>query len=138
MMKKTRRNQVIRFTSLCLCIFLTSCISVNLVKKTGVKELQFGGGGGFTGQEQLYVLTAEGQLISGDHVIKEVDFKTTEQLFKQAQKLKNYVYKDPGNVYGFLIITTVEGSNRIIWTARSQSLDPRVVELYHNLNLITH
>jgi hypothetical protein len=114
-------------------VLLNSCATNKMLDKTGVEEISFGHGGGFTGEVKTYKLTPKGKLFEKGTEIKKIDSKTTLKLFKQAKELINIDYNKPGNMYSFLEIKTKDKTNRIVWADASTVVDKRVVELYNEL-----
>ena len=118
---------------LLLFVLLNSCATNKMLEKTGVEEINFGHGGGFTGELKTYKLTAKGKLFEKGTEIKTLDSKTTLKLFKQAKELINLDFQKPENMYSFLEIKTKDKTNRIVWADASTAVDKRVVELYNEL-----
>lgn len=108
---------------------MTSKISV----KTGIEEIHFGSGGGFTGEIKTYKLTANCKLFEKETELKKVDSKKTLELFNQAKEVKDLKFNEPENMYSFIEIKTKEKTNRIVWAYGSTTVDKKVIELYNNL-----
>lgn len=119
--------------SLLLLAILNSCMASKLSVKTGIDEIQFGSGGGFTGGEINYKLTADCKVIEKDTELKKVEFNKVLKLFNQAQELKDLNFNEPANIYSFIEIRTKERTNRIVWAYGSTTIDKRVIELYNEL-----
>ncbi len=124
---------MMKLYSLLFLILMSACAPNRLVDKTGVEEISFGHGGGFTGEVKSYKLTSKGKLFEKGTEINKIDSKTTLKLFKQAKELINIDYNKPGNMYSFLEIKTEDKTNRILWADASTAVDKRVVELYNEL-----
>jgi hypothetical protein len=103
------------------------------ISKTEIQEIQFGNGGGFTGEIITYTLNGNGLLNKADSEIKKLKNKKTFEYFKEAQNLKDYKFNEPENVYSFLEIKTKNKTNRIVWYLGSNNIDNKVIELYNNL-----
>lgn len=112
---------------------MTSKIAV----KTGVEEISFGSGGGFTGAIKTYKLTADCKLYEGKAELKKIKAKKTLELFNQAAELKDIKFNEPGNIYSFIEIKTKENTNKIVWGFGSKQVDARAIELYRKLILTT-
>lgn len=108
---------------------MTSKIAV----KTGIEEISFGSGGGFTGEVKTYKLTSECNLFEKETQLKKVESKKTFELFNQAKELKDVVFNEPDNMYSFIEIKTNEKTNRIVWAYGSTTVDKKVIELYNAL-----
>jgi hypothetical protein len=108
---------------------MTSKIVVN----SGIKEIKFGTGGGFTGEVRTYKLTAACKLFEKEKVLKKVESKKTMKLFIQAKELKELNFNEPENIYSFIEIKTKLRTNRIVWNYRSTTLDNKVIQLYNDL-----
>ena len=106
---------------------MTSKIAV----KTGIEEISFGNGGGFTGEVKTYKLTADCKLFEKE--LKKVESKKTLELFNQAKELKDLNFNEPENMYSFIEIKTKEKTNRIVWAYGSTTVDKKVIELYNEL-----
>lgn len=116
-----------------LLLLFNSCITSKDISKTEIQEIQFGNGGGFTGELITYTLNRNGLLDKADSEIKKLKNKKTFEYFKVAQKLKDYKFNEPENMYSFLEIKTKNKTNRIVWHLGSNNIDHKVIELYNNL-----
>lgn len=103
------------------------------IAKTEIQEIKFGNGGGFTGEVTTYTLDGNGLLKKSDSEIKNLKNNEVFDYFKEAQKLKDYKYNEPENVYSFLEIKTKDKTNRIVWHLGSNNIYNKVIELYNNL-----
>lgn len=120
-----------------LCILLNSCMTGKIATKTGIEEIHFGNGGGFTGEVKTYTLTSECKLIQNDKELKKIDSKITFEIFNSAKHLKDYQHNNPDNMYSFIELKTKEKTNRIVWSYNSTDIDKKVTELYDKLILTT-
>lgn len=116
-----------------LLLLFSSCMISKDIAKTEIQEIKFGNGGGFTGEVIIYTLDEDGLLKKSDSEIKSLKNNEIVDYFKEAQKLKDYKYNEPENVYSFLEIKTKNKTNRIVWHLGSNNIDNKVVELYNNL-----
>ncbi len=126
-----------RIYFLLTCITLCACATGSITKKTGISEIRFGQGGGFTGEIKTYLFTAEHKLLENNKVLKRIDSRKTLALFNLAKEIKDYKFNEPENMYSFIEIKTKDKTNRIVWSATSSTVDKRVVELYKELLAIT-
>jgi hypothetical protein len=108
---------------------MTSKIAI----ETGIEEISFGNGGGFTGVVNTYKLTADCKLFEKEKELKKVDSKKTLKLFNQAKELKDLNFNQPENIYSFIEIKAKEKANRIVWAYGSTTVDKKVIELYNEL-----
>ncbi|MBW6483066.1 MAG: hypothetical protein K0B10_08380 [Vicingaceae bacterium] len=108
---------------------MTSKIAV----KTGIEEISFGKGGGFTGEVKTYKLTADCKLYEKESELKKIEPKKTLELFNQAKEIKDYNFNEPDNMYSFIEIKTKEKTNRLVWAFGSTKVDKKVIELYNEL-----
>ncbi len=123
-----------KFQSLILLAIFTSCALNKIGDKTGVEEIQFGSGGGFTGKETTYNFNSNGELFEKDKQIKKIDAKKTLSIFKEAKKLRSYIFNEPENMYAFIVIQSKNSKNRIVWGSGSPKIERNVTELYSHLN----
>lgn len=108
---------------------MTSKIAV----KTGIEEISFGNGGGFTGEVKTYELTSDCKLFEKETELKNVESKKTLELFNQAKELKDLNFNEPENMYSFIEIKTKDKTNRIVWAYGSTAVDKNVIKLYNEL-----
>lgn len=119
------------------CILLCSCATGSITKRTGISEIRFGSGGGFTGKIKTYIFTPDRKLLDNNGVLELVDSRKTQEIFQLAATLKDYEFNEPENMYSFIEIQTKDKTNRIVWSPASSTVDPRVIELYQKLKAIT-
>ena len=103
-------------------------------------EIQFGGGGGFTGQITTYQLNADGtiqDITNGKaETLKKIEKRKVKELFVLAEKIKTYQFNEPENLYTFIEIKSKEGKNKIVWNAGSTKIDKNATALYSELMLL--
>ena len=124
---------LVKIYSLLLLVMLNSCATSKIVVNTGIEEITFGSGGGFTGVVKTYKLTSCGKLFEDDTELKKVSSKKRFELFKQAKVLKDVDFNRPDNLYRFIEIKTKEKTNRIVWSFGSMEIDKNALELYDSL-----
>ncbi len=112
---------------------LTSCMTSKNIVKTGIEEISFGNGGGFTGEVKTFKLTAAAQLFEKDKELKKIELKKTLALFNQAKEFKDLNFNQPDNRYSFIEIKTSDKTNRIVWAFGSTTVDKKIIELYNEL-----
>ena len=118
---------------LLLLVTLNSCVMNRIAKRTGIDDISFGSGGGFTGEVKTYRLSADCKLFEGETEISKIEFRKTSTLFKNAEALKDLYFVAPENMYSFIEIKSKEKTNRIVWPYGSTSVDKKVIELYNEL-----
>lgn len=125
--------------ALIMLVFLTiSCSGTQSIsEQTGIDTIVFGSGGGFTGQEITYTLSANSTLSSAHGVLKKIPEKETLSLFKRAEKLLAIDYRTAGNIYSFIRIKTANTQHQIVWKARDPKVDEAVTQLFDDLQLLT-
>src|SRR5690625_4189045 len=118
--------------ALLLVIVLTlSCSATqHTVEETGITAIVFGSGGGFTGKEITYTLSANSTLSSARGVLKKIPEKETLSLFQRAEKLLTIDYRTAGNIYSFIRIKTANAQHQIVWRARDPKVDKAVTQLF--------
>ena len=125
---------MIRFLSLLLLLVtLNSCVMNRIAQRTGIDDISFGSGGGFTGEVKTYRLSADCKLFDGEIEMNPIEFGKTSTIFKNAAALKDLKFNEPENMYSFIEIKSKESTNRIVWAFGSTSVDKKVIELYNEL-----
>jgi len=118
---------------LIVILILSSCITSKTIVKTGIEEISFGNGGGFTGEVKTYTLTADCKLFMQGEKPKKIKSKKVLELFILAKELKNLDYNESANMYSFIDIKTKEKTNRIVWAYGLTVIDKKVINLYNEL-----
>ncbi|MCB0734871.1 MAG: hypothetical protein KDC76_09825 [Bacteroidetes bacterium] len=118
-----------------LALITLSCNSQKRIEKTGIKSIDFGYGGGVTGAIHQYNLHPNGDLELGDSAINSIKNKQTYELFRQAGRLMDYRFNQPGNMYSFIRINS-ETSNYISWSRGDSQIDQSVIDLFNKLNTL--
>ena len=119
--------------SILFLLILNSCMTGKIAVKTGIDEIHFGNGGGFTGEVKTYTLTADNKLLELDKELNKVDSKTTLAIFNEAKEVKDYSFSEPENMYSFIEIKTKDKTNRIVWAFGSTKVDQKATELHKKL-----
>ena len=123
--------------SLFLLTIFNSCITGNISVKTGIEEISFRNGGGFTGAVKTYILKADGTLHHNETQLKKIDKKTTLELFQMAKELKDYSFNEPDNMYSFIEIKTKAKTNRIVWGFASKTINTTAIQLHNKITTLT-
>ena len=123
--------------SILFLLMLNSCMTGKIAVKTGIDEINFGSGGGFTGEVKTYTLTADSKVLELEKELTKINSKETLKIFNEAKEIKDYTFNKPDNMYSFIEIKTKEKTNRIVWSFGSTTVDKKVTELHKRLmNLI--
>ncbi len=123
-------------TALLLLLLLNTCATDKLAQQTGVEEITFGSGGGFTGKVTSYELNTNGQLTEKENpngLSKKLSKESTSQLFALAQGLKTYSFNKPDNLYSFIEIRAKKNTNRIVWGFGSTQVSEQTTQLFNKL-----
>ncbi|WP_089381779.1 hypothetical protein [Lutibacter agarilyticus] len=107
------------------------------IAETEIEFVQFGTGGGFTGEIKTYMLNSRGELFENDSLLKSIDLKATLTLFKLAKEISDYEFKETGNMYSYIIIKKREITNRIVWSFGNTKVNQDVIEFYKKLKTTT-
>lgn len=105
------------------------------------RQLRFGGGGGFAGAYEEYVLLENGQLFYRNAVEKPltelpaIRRSLARRLWEQAEALPfaSMAFEHPGNLYHFLEWRDGDGAHRLTWGDPDRPVDPKVQTLYEDL-----
>ena len=132
-----------------LFIFICAALLLSTQSKkapvTAVETIRFGNGGGFTGILTTYILSPDGKLTrsndptSGQDIslLKTIDKKLTKRFYAKANKIKDYTFNSPDNLYFFLEIQTKEKNNKIVWGFDKSKVDAKAISLYNELTALT-
>lgn len=116
---------------------MTACGSGKNLNNTSVIEINFGNGGGFTGEVKTYTLKISGELLENNIEINQLSKKQVNNLFKSAENLKDYKFREPNNTYSFIEIKLKDSSNYIVWNIGTKNINEDVLKLYNNLMSLT-
>jgi hypothetical protein len=121
-------------TLIILTLLLNSCMTGKQITNTGVKQIHFGSGGGFTGIENIYVLDKDGSIKDKDqNVVNELRMKEVLSIFENAKKLADSKLNQPGNMYSFITIISESDTNRLVWGQETSKVSPNILTLHENL-----
>lgn len=117
-----------------LTFLLNSCMTGEQISNTGVKKVQFGKGGGFTGVETVYTLNQDGDIKDkSDTVLHKISKKDVLELFEKASKNKDIEFQKPENLYSFITIITETDTNRIVWGRETSVVPSDILDLHKKL-----
>jgi len=118
---------------LILVFFCTACITKKEIAKTGVEQIQFGSGGGFTGEYITYTLFQDGEIKKGEKIVNKISLKETLSRYAEAKSLSAYTFNDPQNMTYFIGILMKNDTNNISWGIESQEINKETQNLYKKL-----
>jgi hypothetical protein len=106
--------------------------------------IEFGNGGGFTGQSKNYVLTRSGDLyfikniLADEHTLeylKKVKSCTVKKIFRYAEKNKitELRYNNPGNLFQYMTLIINNKTNRLVWESSDSATPENIITLYTRL-----
>lgn len=114
-----------------------SCSVAQKISSTGMAEINFGGGGGFTGKSVEYKLLANGDLMRNYEFVRKVDKREVLELFNEAKKFMDYDYQNIHNMSFFIRLRDSKGNeNRIVWRMMDKDVNPSVPKLYDKLKAL--
>jgi hypothetical protein len=117
-------------------LLLINCSSNKNATANDTLTIAFGNGGGFAGIETKYIVEPSGKLLKiygkDTLVLKTINNQNLKQLFKDAEKLKDYKYFKPDNIYQFIEIN----NNRIVWGFTTENVNPKAIILYQQLTTL--
>ena len=117
-----------------LTLLLNSCMTGKQITNTGIEEINFGSGGGFTGIEHIYILEKDGSIKNKDqNVVNELKKKEVISVFENAKELTDFKLNQPENMYSFITIISESDTNRLVWGQETSSIHPNILTLHENL-----
>ncbi len=129
-----------RVRILTLIVAISAMFSCSVAKKissTGVAEINFGSGGGFTGKSMEYKLMANGDLMRNQEFLRKVDERKVLALFNEAKTLMDYDYQNIHNMSFFIRLRDSKGNeNRIVWRMMDEDVNQSVTKLYDKLKAL--
>ena len=122
-----------KFLFLLPLMMLCACSTCKTVKQSGIKEIQYGHGGGFTGAVTTYSLHRDGTLFEQDKQVKKLTCEQMSPLFEQAAALPKESFVRPENTYMFVRILTRDGQTYYYAWSLADMPDKQVIDLYTQL-----
>ena len=114
-------------------LVLSACSTCKVAKLSPIQEIQYGSGGGFTGNVTTYTLKSDGTLWQQEKQISKLSCDALSSIFELAEQLPKEDFVQPGNVYSFVKIISKDATYYYAWTA-GKLPDTKVTELYSKLN----
>lgn len=112
---------------------LSACSTCKVAKSSPIQEIQYGSGGGFTGNVTTYTLKSDGTLWQQEKQISKLSCDALSSIFDLAEQLPKEGFVQPGNVYSFVKIISKDATYYYAWSA-GKLPDTKVTELYTKLN----
>ncbi|HHH49751.1 MAG TPA: hypothetical protein ENK52_02095 [Saprospiraceae bacterium] len=108
------------------------------------KKINFGSGGGFTGQVTEYCLLENGQLFVKKNTteeyisLKSISKKKTKKLFStlDSLQLEKIEHNQPANMYHFLSVSDQKNSHRLVWSVNDKPFTKEVGQFIDSLQTI--
>lgn len=117
-----------------LLIFLLSeCSTCKVAKRSPIREIQFGSGGGFVGVATTYNLKADGALYKQEQMIKKLSCDSLCIIYELAEQLPQEDFIFPGNTYSFIRLVLHDTTYYYTWSWENKPND-KIVELYTRLS----
>lgn len=116
-----------------IALLLSACSTCKVAKSSPIREIQYGNGGGFTGNVTTYTLKSDGTLWQQEKQIFKLSCDALNSIFELAEQLPKEDFVQPGNVYSFVKIISKDATYYYAWTA-GKLPDAKVTELYTKLN----
>ena len=114
-------------------LVLYACSTCKVAKLSPILEIQYGSGGGFTGNVTTYALKSDGTLWQQEKQISKLSCDALSSIFNLAEQLPKENFVQPGNVYTFVKIISKDATYYYAWSA-GKLPDTKVTELYTKLN----
>lgn len=127
-----------------ILLLLTSCATHKPVsdssqeQKLAVKQaetitsIQFGSGGGFSGEVSTNTLYADGRLLDSQDHTKTISERLVADAFAMAAKAGK-PYMNPGNMYLFIRIYRGEEFSYYAWQMGDSNVPAEIAKLYNQL-----
>ena len=119
---------------LLLSLSLLACNTCKVANVSKIQEIQFGAGGGITGDIRTYSLDNKGNLYYQEKLVKKISGDSISVLLKLAEQLPQEDLVNSGNRYCFLRIISKDSAHYYAWSL-DKDTNPKVVELYNKLKI---
>lgn len=130
----------VALTLLWLSTLNTSAQSNKVKIDTLDHYIEFGSGGGITGQAQGHMLTYSGNIYTAIRTLdnevtvsflKKIKKSKAKRFFKAAQKQINpdFQFNEPGNRYQYLYLKTAQYTKKIVWGSLSKPAPKQIIKL---------
>ncbi|MGN6645023.1 MAG: hypothetical protein ACTHJT_00725 [Cytophaga sp.] len=130
----------VALTLLWLSTLNTSAQSNKVKIDTLDHYIEFGSGGGITGQAQGHMLTYSGNIYTAIRTLdnevtvsflKKIKKSKAKRFFKAAQKQisPDFQFNEPGNRYQYLYLKTAQYTKKIVWGSLSKPAPKQIIKL---------
>ncbi len=134
------RSLFIAATLLWISIHNTSGQSNKVKIDTLDHYIEFGSGGGITGQAQGHMLTYSGNVYKAIRTldneltisfVKKIKKSRAKRFFKAAQKQisPDFQFNEPGNRYQYLYLKTAQYTKKVVWGSLSKPAPKQIIKL---------
>ena len=130
-----------------LLITFTVCGFCQNIHKDSIQGdfIEFGSGGGFTGESKNYILTRSGDLYFIKNILadantlvhlKKIKSCTAKKIFSYAEKKKvtALTYNEPGNLFHYITLSIHNKKNRIVWGSSNSTTPENIIILSNKLH----
>lgn len=125
--------------------FLSSSAQKHSPESYDKRMLNFGSGGGFTGEIKMYTLLEDGELFFRSSVEGPYEFlrKVPKRVVKKAfialdsMNIATRNINYPGNIYQFIEIQSGAEKQKATWGDTQYAVEPELKEIYQKLNEYT-
>lgn len=102
--------------------------------------IEFGSGGGFSGESKNYILTRSGEIYFIKNILadantlvhlKTVKKCTAKKIFCYAKKKKipELTYNEPGNLFHYITLSINKKENRLVWGNNNSTTPSSIITL---------
>jgi len=133
--------QKIIILSILLIVFNVSVFSQTIYKDSiNTDFIEFGTGGGFSGESKNYVLTQTGELYIIKNILtdknslvylKKIKSCSVKKIFKFTNKKKiiEIRYNEPGNIFHYIQLSINNKKNNLVWGSTNSTPPENVIIL---------
>lgn len=119
---------------LLLSLSLIACSTCKVANVSRIKEIQFGEGGGITGQIRTYSLKNDGKICIGEKQIKVISSDSISAILDLAEHLPKENSVMPSNTFNFIRLILEDKTYYYVWSIENMP-DTKVLELYKRLKI---
>lgn len=102
--------------------------------------IEFGSGGGFSGESKNYVLTESGDLYFIKNILadantlvylKKIKSCYSKKIFRYAKKKKitELMYNEPGNIFHYMTLSINNKKNHLVWGSSKSTTPVTIITL---------
>ncbi len=123
-----------KITLLIIPIMIIACSTCKVANVSRIQEIQFGEGGGVTGQVSTYSLKSNGKIYIGETLIREIPSDTISVILDLVEHLPKENAIKPNNTYNFIRLILKDKTYYYVWSIENMP-DPKIIELYKKLKI---